>query len=366
MTILIVIIGLSLLILGHEWGHFFAAKKFGLKIDEFGFGFPPRIFAWRPKSKLKKGDPASALATARRSETEYSFNWLPFGGFVKIVGENDRMVGDLSKLNDLTEPEKKRIFLFQPAWKRSVIILAGIFINFVIGWVLFSAVAMIGTPPALIISSIQEGSPAEMAGIKPNDVVKDYKDADLFISFVNENRGREISFLVLRGSEEVVIKATPRAKAVEGEGGLGVGLAPAGASPEGFFGSMASGFEQTVYVTKGTFAGFYMMLKGLITTGKVPADISGPVGIFSVANEIGKIGYAYLINLIALISVNLAVLNLIPFPALDGGRFVMILAEKVKGSPVPVKIEGIINGVGFALLLLLMMVITARDVVRLF
>lgn len=348
MTILIVIIGLSLLILGHEAGHFFAAKRFGLKVDEFGFGFPPRMFA------------------RKRGETEYSVNWLPFGGFVKIAGENDRMSGEVGKLMDLTEPEKKRIFLFQPAWKRSVIILAGIFVNFVIGWILFSAVAMIGTPSALIISTVQPGSPAEVAGIKSNDVIKNYKNADSFIAFVNENRGKEISFLVLRGSEEVAVKATPREKVVEGEGGLGVGLAPAGAEPEGFFGSMVFGFEQTIYVTKGTFAGFYIMLKGLVTTGKVPADIAGPVGIFSVANEVGKIGYAYLINLIALISVNLAVLNLIPFPALDGGRFLMILVEKFKGSPVPVKVEGIINGVGFALLLLLMVVVTARDVVRLF
>lgn len=348
MTILFVVVGLSLLILGHEWGHFFAAKKFGLKVDEFGFGFPPRMFA------------------RRKGETEYSFNWLPFGGFVKIAGENDRMTGDLDKLNNLTEPEKKRIFLFQPAWKRSVIILAGIFVNFVIGWVLFAGVAMVGTPQVLIISNVQENSPAAAAGILPNDVVKDYKDADSFINFVNENRGKEISFSVLRGSEEMMITATPRAQVVEGEGGLGVGLAPAGAEPQGFFGSIKSGFEQTVFVTKGTFAGFYLMLKGLVTSGRVPADIAGPVGIFSVASDVGRIGFAYLVNLIALISINLAVLNLIPFPALDGGRFLMILIEKVKGSPVPVKVEGWINGVGFALLLLLMAVITVRDVVRLF
>lgn len=348
MTILVVAIGLSLLILGHEWGHFFAAKKFGLKVDEFGFGFPPRIFA------------------KRRGETEYSFNWLPFGGFVKIAGENDRMTGDLEKLNNLTEPEKKRIFLFQPAWKRSVIILAGIFVNFLIGWVLFSGVAMMGTPQVLIISSVQTGSPAELAGFLANDILKDFKDPDSFISFVNENKGKEISVAVLRGSEEVAIKATPRAQIKEGEGALGVGLAPAGAEPKGFLGSVQSGLEQTVYVTVGTFKGFYMMLHGIFTEGKVPADIAGPVGIFSVANDVGKIGFAYLINLIALISVNLAVLNLIPFPALDGGRFLLILVEKVKGTPVPVKVEGIINGVGFALLLLSMVVITARDVVKLF
>ncbi|MBI3589359.1 MAG: RIP metalloprotease RseP [Candidatus Liptonbacteria bacterium] len=363
MTIILVIIGLSVLILGHEWGHFFAAKKFGLKVDEFGFGFPPRIFAWRPKTK---GNGTLRADQGSPGETEYSLNWLPFGGFVKIAGENDRIGGDLDKLRTLPPEEKKRIFLFQPAWKRSVIILAGIMVNFVIGWILFSVVFMLGTPKALIITQVQPGSPAETVGIKPNDIVKGYVDSETFVNFVNANRGKEIEVTVLRSGGELSLKVVPRVKVGPNEGALGVGLSSAGEERQGFFQSIFYGLEQTGLVTWGTVQGFYLLFKDLVTTGKLAAEITGPVGIFTIANQVGKIGWAYLINLVALISVNLAVINLIPFPALDGGRFFLILIEKVKGSPVPIKLEAILNGVGFALLVALMLVITVRDVVRLF
>src|SRR5690348_4418328 len=151
---LIVIIGLSLLILGHEAGHFFAAKAFGLKVHEFGFGFPPRIAAF------KKG------------ETEYSINWLPFGGFVKIAGER----GEFEMVNPeghMREDEDESRFLYaQPAWKKSIVMLAGVFINFVLGWLFVSLTLMIGAPQALVINSVASGSPAEAAGIMANDIVQ--------------------------------------------------------------------------------------------------------------------------------------------------------------------------------------------------
>ncbi len=355
MIIFLVIVGLSVLIVGHELGHFGAAKFFKLKVDEFGFGFPPKLFAWRPKRK-----------DGSAGETKYSFNALPFGGFVKIAGENDRISGEIEKLQNLPEEEKKRIFLFQPAWKKSLIILAGVFINFVIGWILFSAVFMIGTPQVLIITDVQKGSPSEVAGVLPNDIIKNYKDSDSFINFVNTNRGKEIEVAVLRNGEELNLKMTPRVETNPGEGALGIGFQPAGAEVQGFFRSFVSGFEQTIFVVWGTIKGFGLLILNLVQTGSISKDVTGPVGIFSIANQIGKFGLAYLINLIALISINLAVINLIPFPALDGGRFVMILFEKIKGSPIPIKVEGIINGVGFALLLALMAVITVRDIIKLF
>jgi len=362
MIIFLVIVGLSILILGHETGHFLAAKFFKLRVDEFGFGFPPRIFAWRPKRKVKGGE---TLRQAQ-GETEYSFNALPLGGFVKIAGENDRIGGDVEKLQSLTAEEKKRIFLFQPAWKRSVIILAGVAVNFILGWILFSVVLMAGTPKALIITSVQKGSPAEIVGIKANDIVKGYVDSETFVNFVNTNRGKEIAVTVLREGKEISFKAVPRVKTGADEGALGVGLQGAGADKEGFFSAIVLGFKQMIFVTGETIKGFYLIIAGIVSSGKLSADITGPVGIFSIANQIGKIGLAYLINLVALISINLAVINLIPFPALDGGRFFMILIEKIKGSPVPVKAEAIINGVGFALLLALMAVVTVRDVIKLF
>lgn len=348
LTIILVIIGLSILIFGHEAGHFFVAKLFKLKIDEFGFGFPPRIFA------KKKG------------ETEYSLNWLPFGGFVKIAGENDRISSENEKLESLTPEEKKRIFLFQPAWKRALIILAGVTINFVIGWLLISIVFMVGTPKELVVSGVQEASPAAIAGIKTGDVVKNYLESAPFVDFISANKGKEISVQIKRGGENLEFKVTPRITKDPNVGALGVELTEAGFGSSGFFKSFYDGLITSAQLVWMTLKAFGLLVKNLVLTGKLLEGVVGPVGVFGVAQTAGRLGIIYIVNLIALISINLAVLNLLPFPALDGGRFFLILIEKIKGSPIPVKVEGIINGVGFALLILLMVVVTIRDVWKLF
>lgn len=359
MTILLVIIFLSLLILGHEAGHFFAARFFGMKADEFGFGFPPKIFGWRPKRKFKDDNGTFQQA---QGETEYSVNWLPFGGFVRIAGENDRASGDLSNLESLPESEKKKYFLFQPAWRRSVVILAGVVVNFLIGWILISVIFMTGTPKALVITDIQKGSPAEAVGIFSGDIIKGYVESEPFINFVSENKGKEIEIMVNRGGEELVFGVTPRVEAPPDQGSLGVVLADAGFERLGFFAALGQGFMRTLDIVGLTFQTFYQLLIGIFTQGTLIAGVVGPVGIFGVAQKAGALGFIYLLQIVSLISINLAVLNLIPFPALDGGRFVLILAEKIKGSPIPLRAEAILNGVGFALLILLMVVVTIRDV----
>src|SRR3989344_1140270 len=165
MITLLTILGLSFLILGHEAGHFFTAKAFRLKIDEFGFGFPPRMFA------------------KKRGETEYSFNWLPFGGFVKIAGENDTPSGP-AELQAVPEGEKKRYFAFQPAWKRVVIIVAGVAINFIIGWLLLSIVFMVGTPQIVVVTGVQANSPAALAGFHEGGVIKGFSGVTNLTEFI--------------------------------------------------------------------------------------------------------------------------------------------------------------------------------------
>jgi regulator of sigma E protease len=348
LTAIFVIIGLSLLILGHEAGHFFVAKLFKLRVDEFGFGFPPRMLA------------------KRKGETEYSLNWLPFGGFVKIAGENDRLNGGLGKLKSLPEEEKNRLFCFQSWWKRSVVLLAGVAVNFLLGWFLISAVLMIGTPRALVISQVQQNSPAAKIGLLEGDVIRNYVSADEFIKYINQNRGEQIILEVRRGGEDLNLSIVPRINVPPGEGALGIALAEVGEGRKGFFPAIAAGLKQSALICRLVLTALYQLVKNLFLHGSLLQGIVGPVGIFSVAQETGHIGLIYLVQLVSLISLNLAVVNLIPFPALDGGRFFLILIEKIKGSPVSYRTETIVNSLGFAFLLFLMALLTIRDVGRLF
>lgn len=346
---LIIVLGLSLLILGHEAGHFFVAKAFGLKVDEFGFGFPPRITA------KKKGD------------TEYSLNWLPFGGFVRISGERGEFA--LAEGEDAaaeSETPKERLFFTQPAWKKSLIVLAGVAMNFVLGWLLISAVLMIGVPKAVIVTDVQAGSPAATVGFASGDVIKDYKDTQSFIGYVNAHRGQEIPIAVLRNGKEVDLNVTPRLVTAPNEGAIGVALQEGGAPREAPLAALWHGLESAAIIGWLTLGAFYDLARQVLTHASLPQGVVGPVGIFGIAEQTGHIGLVYLLQLLGVISINLTVVNLIPFPALDGGRFLITIIEKIKGSAIPQKVEVALNGIGFALLIGLMVFLTVRDVSGLF
>lgn len=348
MITFLIIAGLSLLILSHEAGHFFVARLFRLKIDEFGFGFPPRIFA------RKKG------------ETEYSLNWLPFGGFVKIAGENDRLTEGIEKLEALPLEEKKRLFIFQSPLRRALVVGAGVIVNFFIGWLLVSLVFLTGAPPALMVEKVVEDSPAAQAGIKSGDVIVGYKKAQDFINFVNQNAGKLIQLKVNRAGEEIAFNLIPRENPPAGQGALGVSFSEIGQPKMNFFASFKEGFTYSLRIVGLTIKAFYELLKNLVLNGSLMEGVVGPVGIFSVAYRAGKFGLIFVVHLLGIISLNLAVINLLPLPALDGGRLFLILIEKIKGSTVSRKTELIINSLGFVLLIFLMVLVTIRDLVRLF
>lgn len=342
-----VIVGLIILILAHEAGHFFAAKAFGIKVEEFGFGFPPRLFG------KKKG------------ETLVSVNALPLGGFVKIYGEDEEV-----------EEERERSFAAQAVWKRIVVVGAGILMNVIAAWLLLSVVFMFGMPKHLVIADVVAGSPADAAGLKTGDVIaaassginafSDPVASDAFIDLVKNAGGKEISLTIARGKEVLKVSLAPRMNPPEGEGPLGVGLVVIGFPRETFLRAVGDGLvmsASTFFLAFRAFGGFFI---SLFSSPEVIKTVSGPVGIFAIASQTGSLGFVYLLELIALISVNLAALNLLPIPALDGGRIVFLLIEKLKGSPVSYTVQRLVNASGFAVLLLLMLVVTFKDVGVLF
>ena len=349
---IIVAIGLSLLIFIHEAGHFWMAKFFGMKIDEFGFGLPPRLWG------------------KRVGETIYSLNWLPFGGFVKIYGEeggeNLMMSARGSALPHVVrdagavDPDFKRSFAAQAWWRRALVIVAGVMMNFLLGWILISAILMIGAPEGVYVTEVGDGSPAALSGFLPGDRLLDFNKSEEFIVFVKENSGRETIFNIARGKDEIQLTAVPRVNPPAGEGALGIALTEDGGQ-YGFFQSLWQGAKVTVYSVGAIFAALGMLLYGIFVGAPNLAGVVGPVGIFSVASDAGELGFVYLVQLVALISINLGAINLIPFPALDGGRLLFIFIEKLKGSPMSLRIERTANGIGFAFLLLLMLAITFRD-----
>lgn len=343
LTGIIVFIGLVLLIVGHELGHFIAAKAFGIRVDEFGIGFPPRIKGWQYR------------------ETLYSINWLPFGGFVRIAGEDPTS----DEAQQLPPKEQQRLFSARPAWQRSIVLLAGIAINLLIGWLLLATVLSIGTPQLVIVDGIAPNSPAAAAGFERGDVVRGYHDVDTLIRDIAASRGTPLTLHVQRDGRDLDLTATPRANPPEHEGALGVQLALAGADRIGIFAALREGALRTFEITRLTITGLGTVLWQLITHASVPSGVVGPVGIFSVAHQASGLGIAYFLQILAVISVNLAVLNMLPFPALDGGRFVLVLIERIRGTAVPKRIELAINAGGMLILLGLMLLVTVRDVVRL-
>jgi regulator of sigma E protease len=345
MIILLTIIGLSLLILVHELGHYLAARFFGVRVEEFGFGFPPRVIA------------------KKFGETVYSFNLLPFGGFVKIYGEDGE---------DEIIKKDPRSFTSQPTWKKSTIVLSGVLMNVFLAWLFLSFIFTIGSPQHLAIADIAAGSPAEAVGLKAGDVIlkaefggrtlKDPIRSEELISLVKAAGENEISLDIGRGGKIINFKARGRINPPAGQGSLGINLAeigfPAEPLPKAFF--LAA--QTTVKTLALIFLNFLNFFSKIFVEPKILENVAGPVGIFFLASGAGALGIIYLVQFLILISLNLAVLNLIPFPALDGGRFLLLMVEKIKGSPLSRRFQLILNAVGFAALIILMIVVTIEDI----
>lgn len=333
LSIVIVFIGLSLLIILHELGHFWAAKYFNILVEEFGFGFPPRI--------LKK----------KIGETLYSLNLLPLGGYVKLHGEFQNLE------NGNAEPDP-RSFIGQKLGRRAVVLVAGCLMNLLAGWLIVSSIFWIGSPAIVMIETVSANGPAAAAGIQAGDLVKWEGEIKGFIDFINNNRGRKLDLDLVREGRPLVVSVVPRVEDVNGEGPLGVTIRGGGVARQGFFSGLASGLLTSLSIIAAIVAGIYQIFV-------TPQNIVGPVGIFSVASGMGEMGLVYLLQMLGLISLNLAVLNMLPIPALDGGRLLFIIIEKIRGKAFSPKLELAANGWGFALLISLLLLVTFKDIASL-
>jgi len=384
LTIIIFILVLSVLVFVHELGHFVTAKRLGVRADEFGFGFPPRAIGFY-KNKFGKWRKVLGRTTyesleksAKENEvplpgsTIYSLNWLPIGGFVKIKGEND---------NSDTDTDS---FASKKIWQRMVILLAGVTMNVVLAWFLFTVGYLLGMPQStndlgsnarvrdamVAIIDVRADSPAEQAGLKTGDFIKAINGQEVALeedvqTMISPLAGQEVTLLVDREKTEVTMVVVPEA-VEDGRGIIGVGIMAAGTVSYPFFGAIIEGAKITGWMLKEIVFAFGNLIGNLVSGEPVGQEFAGPVGIANITGQAANLGFVYLLQFMALLSLNLAIINILPFPALDGGRILFLLVEKAKGTPVRRDIEAVVHNIGFLLLMALIIFVTYKDIVKLF
>lgn len=395
LAFIVFLIILSVLVLIHEAGHYLAAKRFGIKVEEFGWGMPPRL--WGKKI----------------GETIYSINWLPIGGFVKLFGEDDAGGGKV----DLSDPrekvkksELKRAFFARPVWQRAVVVVAGVVMNLLLAAIIyyvylgisgfkteiplitdykFIGADQTSVVKSLVVREVASGSPAEAVGIK--NCTEDYcaqitqingsdiTSSSSFVNSVKENSGKEVNFtvvdLVSKNTEEKTL--IPRENPPEGEGALGIVFNTNEATILSYstpVQRLLSGFTHPI-----NLMGYQLDILGRLVAASfaekdikpVSSAVSGPVGIFVVTGEVLKTPdvkerVLSLLNLAGLLSISLAFFNILPIPALDGGRLFFILTEGITGKKVNPRTETLIHTAGMAVLLGLIVLITYKDIAQFF
>lgn len=364
MFILFFILILVALILVHEFGHFIVAKLFGIRVDEFGIFFPPRLFA------IKKG------------ETTYSLNLLPLGGFVKIFGENyDEGRG------------VARSFVSKPRYVQAAVIVAGIVFNLLFAWLVLSAGYMAGLPAFpdqrsfgpvtnvhALVTGVLPGSPAAKAGLLSGDQIEEVQTAteqlDLrtqsgdqqaksVTQFISSHPNESVIITVVRNGAEQNFLAKAADGVIAGRKAIGLQLEDIGTLKLNPALALGQGALLGWDITKNTATGLLGFFKQLFTATANFSEVSGPIGITVYGAAAIKEGFAAAILLTALISINLALINLVPIPGLDGGRLLIIIIESIIRRPVSPNIVMKFTLAGFALLITLMLVVSYHDITKL-
>ncbi len=366
MTFIIFLIILAVLIFVHELGHFLVAKLSGIRVDEFALGFPPTLY------QKKVG------------ETVYKLNLIPFGGYVSIFGENPTE-------ESLTGSDSSRSITSKSRPIQAAVLIAGIVFNIIFAWILISGALTLGISPLVsfdansdylkdakvLISQVVPASPADKSGIKVGDVIVGIQKGkerlegnDLQVSkiqtLISEDQGEILTFSLNRSGVPLEIKTVPVPGIINDKAAVGIAMESAGIIKVPFYKAPIEGLKVTYTATVLTAQGLFNFI-GTIVHGQAHFDqVSGPVGIVGMVGSASKSGFAYLLFFTSLISINLAVINLMPFPALDGGRLLFVLIESITRKPIPTRVANTLNATGFVLLILLMIVITYHDLSKLF
>lgn len=386
-TFLVIVISLSIIILFHEGGHFIFSRLVGIKVEEFGFGYPPRIIGIVKIKSTKKWKIFFGKRVPPIEEidsTIYSLNWIPFGGFNKIKGEEE----------ENKEPDS---FFIKPWWQKFLSLIGGAIMNIVLAIIIFSICFNVGIPSiaekkelgkgikitevGIQIVSLYKSSPAEKAGLSLGDFIlkidnQTFKEEKEIQDYINSKTNQEIVLTIKRGKEEKEIKVVPKPadevfppellkdKEIK-RGVIGVSLAKIDLVKYPFYLAIFEAIKTTFLYFFRIISDIYLILKELIVHQKMVGELMGVVGIGTFIGEVYQIGFVYFLRFLAVISIAVAVFQLIPFPALDGGRLIFVLIEGIRKKPINRKAEIMIHNIGFILLLILMVFITYKDLMRL-
>lgn len=355
MTTIIFLIVLAVLIFVHELGHFLVAKACGIRVDAFAIGFGPKIFS------------------KKIGEVVYSLNLIPFGGYVKIFGENP----DGESING---EDKARSFVHKPKLQQISVLFAGILFNFIFAWILVTIAFAIGVATSadsypeyrdrmkdanITITFVNSGSPAERAGLKAGDVLVTSSVEDTQ-RLINESAGKEVSIKYIRSGIESEAKLIAEKGIVEDKYAIGIAMDNVAILRLPIHIAFVEGFKFTNNIITATVSGIYDLVAGIFNGQSKLSSVTGPIGIAGLVGDAAKLGFTYLIMFTAVISINLGVLNAVPFPALDGGRILFVIIEAIIRRPIKPVIANTVNAIGFGLLILLMVVVTYKDIVKLF
>ncbi|MEK7463567.1 MAG: site-2 protease family protein [Patescibacteria group bacterium] len=355
MTVILFLVVLAILIFVHELGHFLVAKACGIRVDAFAVGFGPK------------------LVSKTVGEVTYSINLVPFGGYVRIFGENP----DDESING---PDSSRSFINKPKWQQVSVLFAGIFFNFVFAWLLIVIAFSSGVPASvssypeyrdqmknerIVVTFVNKGSPAEKAGLKAGDALVTTSVED-FQNVINQSEGKDIEVIYRRNDIESKANIVAEKGIIEGKYAIGIAMDDVATLRLPVHVSVLESVKLTTYMIGATFTGLYDLAAGVFKGTSSLESVTGPIGIAGLIGDAAKLGFTYLIMFTAIISINLGVLNLMPFPALDGGRILFVIIEATIRRPIRPVIANSLNAAGFSLLILLMIVITYRDIAKLF